>query len=95
MDNNSKKIATLPEPVLISEALSHQSFPRELLNSVRSVVEGRLKEYKKRGTDRGFKRQPFDYLIDNGYILNYSGITTLGADSIDIDFTKFHSSFKI
>ena len=93
MDNNSKKVAKLPEPVLISDALSHPKFPRELLNSVRSVVDDRLRAYKKNGTDRGFKRHPFDYLVDNGYILNYSGITTLSADSVDIDFTKFHGSF--
>lgn len=93
MDNNSKKVAKLPEPVLISDALSHPKFPRELLNSVRSIVDERLKIFKKQGTDRGFKRHPFDYLVDNGYILNYSGITTIGPDSINIDFTKFHSAF--
>lgn len=92
-NNNSIQPASLPEPILISDALSHPKFPRELLNTVRSVVDDRLKEYKKRGTDRGFKRQPFDYLIDNGYILNYSGITTLSIDSVDIDFNKFYSSF--
>lgn len=93
MDNNNKKVAKLQEPVLISDALSHPKFPRELLNTVRSIVDDRLKIFKKEGTDRGFKRHPFDYLVDNGYILNYSGITTIGPDSINIDFPKFHSAF--